>query len=233
MKQNIVLILSIIVTSMLACKQRKLANDKTFYQPTVSEQAAPNDEDYLNSKSIKQSWLEESDKRLKRWYDFHEKSNPGFNHKDFVIVDTFHNVEFIQLDITKLDPALAKYRLDSPNSKNQLDIYGYDRQLLSGKNGQLELVSQSLDNEVALYGSTTNKKTRLLFCGSSCQFEDAAWINDDKLIVAGSSSEVDKKNHPMLWGIQLSTRSVFRFMHPVEVKVEPKSFFNNVVFSSR
>ncbi|MBK9018304.1 MAG: hypothetical protein IPM82_32020 [Saprospiraceae bacterium] len=232
MNQISVLILSIIVT-MLACKQGKLASETTFYQPTVAEQAAPNDEDYLNSKSIKQGWLEESDKRLKRWYVFHEKSILNFNHKDFVIVDTFHDVEFIQLDIAKLDPALAKYRFNSPNSKKQLDIYGYDRQLLSGKNGQLELVSQSLDCEVALYGSTTSQKTRLLFCGGSCQFEDAVWIDDDRLIVAGSSSEVDKKSHPMLWGVKLSTRSVYRFMHPAEVTVEPKSFFNTVVFSSR
>ena len=225
MNQISVLVLPIIIATMFACKQGKLAGEKPHDQPTQTQSS--NEVSFPN----KHKWLVESEEKLSRWYGFHEKSIKGFKADDFVLVDTFHDVEFIELDITKLDPALAKYRLASPDGKKQLDIYGYGRQLLPTKNGQFELAAQSLDSEVALYGLAANKKLRLLFCGDACRFEDAAWVDDDLLIVAGASSDVDQKSHPMLWCIKLSTRSVFRFMHPAELAAEPKSFFNTVIVS--
>lgn len=220
-------ILSIVLAAMSACTQanlRKADNQpqQVVVEQTLTHQAASNVTKQLNC-------MEESQKRLARWYAFHGKSIKGFNANDFVLVDTFDDVEFIELDVTDIDPALSKYRLPCPSSEKQLDIYCHGRQLVPEKDGKIELAAQSLESEVALYGMAANKKLRLLFCGPACHFEDAAWVDDDLLIVAGSSSEVNQKNHPMLWGIKLSTRSVYRFMHPAELAVEPISFFNAVI----
>jgi hypothetical protein len=220
-------ILSIVLAAMPSCTQPNLRKTDNQPQPDVAEQTlTPQAANAINNQL---NWPSESQKRLARWYAFHGKSIKGFNASDFVLVDTFHDVEFIQLDVTNMDPVLTKYRIPSPSSKKQLDIYGYGRQLVPEKDGKLELAAQSLESEVALYGMAADKKLRLLFCGTACQFEDAAWVDDDLILVAGNSSEVDKKNHPMLWGIKLSTHAVYRFMHPAELAIEPKSFFNAVI----
>lgn len=214
---------------MLACSQGRVGTSKE--QPPATEPISTSQTDSDNPPINKHNWLAEAQQNLGRWYAFHEKSTTGFKPADFVVLDTFHEVEFIELDITEIDPALSKYRLISPNGKNQLDIYGYGKQLLPDKNGQFELAAQSLESEVALYGVGVGKKLRLLFCGANCQFEDAAWVSNDKLIIAGTTNEVGEKNRPMLWGIQLSTKSVFRFLHPAELPTQPKSFFNTVIVS--
>jgi hypothetical protein len=217
--------LYLLFTIISACTQGKRTNADTSPQPIVAE---------VQSVSIQantKAWLLESQKRLPNWYDFYGKSIQGFKADDFVLVDTFHEVEFVELDVTKLDPALAKYRIPSPNGKKQLDIYSYGRQLIPDKDGKLQLAAQSLESEVALYGMAVEKKLRLLFCGGYCQFDDAAWIDDDLLIVAGTSNETDQKNHPMIWGIKLSDKSVFSFIHPAVLTDNPNSFFNNVNLS--
>ncbi len=177
----------------------------------------------------KSFWLKESEKKQERWYSYYGTSIKGFACDDFVLLDTFHDVDFTELDVAAYDPALEKYRFESPSSGKLLDIYSYGAKLISDKNGKPELSAANLDSEVAIYGKTAGKKLRLLFCGSSCGFEDAAWIDDDRLLVVGTSNEVGGKNHPMVWGIRLSTRSVYRFMHPAEVPAPTKSFFNTVI----
>ncbi len=217
--------LAILITVMSSCSQGKMAKTDSQTKPPIEE--AP----VVNNKNQNLNLLNESQKHLTKWYTFHEKLIPGFKAYDFVLVDTFHDVEFTELDITKLDPTLAKYRITSPDGKKQIDIYSYGRQLVPEKSGKLELAAQNLESEVALYGMAVEKKLRLLFCGGYCQFDDATWIDNDLLIVAGTSSEADQKNHPMIWGIKLSTKSVFSFMHPAVLTVAPNSFFNSVIIS--
>lgn len=198
-------------------------------QGLLSEAPVKAEDEPLN----KNAWLAASQQQLKRWFDYHRKAIPGFSVHDFVVLDTFHEVDFTALELTEVDPALAKYRFPSPNGKMQLDIYAYGKQLLPDKKkaGQFELAAQSLESEVALYGMAVNKKLRLLFCGDECHFEDAAWVSNDMLVVSGTSAETDKKNHPMIWGIKLSTKSVYRFIHPAQVTERPISFFNAVIVS--
>jgi len=231
MNQITMICLSTLMAAIFACSKANSGaqSAKTEKSSEVAEIPSKEDDEPLN----KNAWLAASQQQLRRWYGYHAKAIPGFSANDFVVLDTFHEVDFIQLDLTELDPALAKYRIPSPDGKKQLDIYGYGKQLLPDKKkeGQFELAAQSLESEVAVYGMAANKKLRLLFCGDACQFEDAAWMNNDMLIVAGSTSEVDKKNHPMLWCIKLSSKSVYRFMHPAEVSNRPISFFNAVIVS--
>lgn len=238
MNQITMLCLSMLMAGVFACSkansgaQLDKATTTTVpldNQPTTTDIPSKPDDQPLN----RNAWLVASEKNLGRWFDYHSKAIKGFKVDDFVVLDTFHGVEFTSLELTETDPALAKYRFPSPNGKMQLDIYAYGKQLLPDKEnkGQFELAAQSLESEVALYGMAANNKLRLLFCGDECHFEDAAWVSDDMLIVAGTSSEADKKTHPMLWGIKLSTKSVYRFLHPVVVTERPISFFNAVIVS--
>lgn len=229
MNQIIAISLSIVIAAMFALTGCNWGREGNQARPNIAGQPAT--VTGPNALVDGENWLSESEERLARWYAFHEKSAKGFKAADFVLVDTFHDVEFIELEVTRLDPVLAKYRLPSPDGKKQLDIYGYGRRLLPEKGGKLELAAESLDAEVALYGMAVEEKLRLLFCGGHCQFEDAAWIDGNRLVVAGTSSEMDEKNHPALWCIQLSTQSVFRYMHPAVLEAEPTSFFNTVIVS--
>jgi len=236
MNQITMICLSIVMSAIFACSK---ANSNAQVDKTTTTTTAGKEEPAkIPSKPDDQplnrnAWLVASEKSLNRWFDYHSKAIKGLKVDDFVVLDTFHGVDFTPLELTEIDPALAKYRFPSPDGKMQLDIYAYGKQLLPDKNnqGQFELAAQSLESEVALYGMAANKKIRLLFCGDECHFEDAAWVNNDMIVISGTSSEADKKTHPMLWGIKLSTKSVYRFVHPAEVTERPISFFNSVIVS--
>lgn len=239
MNQITLLCLSFVMTAIIACSKANSSAQADSPAPTTATASDPQgllsetpvkaEDEPLN----KNAWLAASQQHLTRWFTYHQKAIKDFSVHDFVVLDTFHEVDFTALEVTEVDPALAKYRFPSPNGKMQLDIYAYGKQLLPDKQkaGQFELAAQSLESEVALYGMAVNKKLRLLFCSDECHFEDAAWVNNDMIVVAGTSTETDKKNHPMIWGIKLSTKSVYRFIHPAEVTERPISFFNAVIVS--
>jgi hypothetical protein len=68
------------------------------------------------------------------------------------------------------------------------------------------------DSELTLVDAVKSKRQRLLFYGPSVRFDDAAWIDDDTVVVVGESSEDGEPQagivQPLVWIFHLSNRLV-------------------------
>lgn len=68
------------------------------------------------------------------------------------------------------------------------------------------------DSELTLVDAVTSERQRLLFYGPSVRFDDAAWVDDDTVVVVGDSTEDGEphagKEQPLVWIFHLSNRIV-------------------------
>jgi hypothetical protein len=83
-----------------------------------------------------------------------------------------------------------------------------------------------VDTGVALVDLQRRKWMRLLYCGPSCGYDDAAWIDDDTAVVAGYEeqfsplcpSRSDCVVRPYLWVYMLSANSLTWYVGPAVQK---------------
>jgi hypothetical protein len=68
------------------------------------------------------------------------------------------------------------------------------------------------DSELTLVDAVKRERQRLLFYGPSVRFDDAAWVDDDTVVVVGESSEDGELQagnvQPLVWIFHLSNRLV-------------------------
>ncbi len=183
--------------------------------------------------SFNKAWMPASETKLKRWFGWYGTRLDGFSAKDFVQQDTFLDMDFPAIEIGMVDAAFQPYFFPSPNGKRQLDIYSYNRTLKTDKKGKPKLTSNSPDSEVALLDAAKGERTRLIFCGTPCRFEDAAWLNNEVVVVAGYSEGNQQKAYPTLWYIHLKDESVFRYLFSTPLEKDKDAYMGSVVFASK
>ncbi len=82
------------------------------------------------------------------------------------------------------DPFLPFY-IFSPDSTRAIDLDSYHLVLEEGDDGSLYSPGREADMEVGLIDLTEGLRTRILFCGPSCVFEEAGFDPKGTVIVAG------------------------------------------------
>ncbi len=223
------IILFPIVMCSMTCKHASHSNPSVGAGPATSIDSAlvvP-----AAGVNVSGKWLKEAEPKLKRWFTWYGERLPDFFAQNFVVLDTLLEVEFPELPVEETDPGFEKYRLPSPDRKLKADLYSYEHKLVSAADGKISLEGTSLDSEVSVSGIKPGYRTRVLFCGSSCYFEDAAWLDDNKLVIAGFSDETDKKNHPMLWRIDLKQQSVWRYQFPGALPADKDNYIHKAVLA--
>jgi hypothetical protein len=247
-------ILYVIILLLSACKDNK-GNIESYAPPVDTASTAlasdtptatlpqPNEENSAKAPAKSESapapktklptqWIDEAGTKLAQWTAYHGKSIPDFSMKKFVAIDTFQDMDFPELPMEKTDPGFNDYRIASPDGQRQLDIYCFEKKLKKAKNGKTSLAGTGKNAEVALLNSQADgNKTRLLHCDAHCHFDDAVWLDNHTIVVAGYSDEVDKKLRPMLWRIDLKNRSVWRYLYPEELPAANKTYITDVVFA--
>lgn len=201
-------------------------NESNFVNPAAENQTAT-----AKKTKLPTNWMDDADTKLTRWTAYHGKSLPEFSVKKFVAIDTFQEMDFPELPMEKTDAGFEEFRIASPDGQRQLDIYCFERKLKKAK-GKASPTGMSKNSEVALLNTNdAGNKTRLLFCDAHCNFDDAVWLDNNTLVVAGYSDEVDKKFHPMLWRIDLKNKSVWRYLYPDELPTSNKTYIKDIVFA--
>lgn len=142
--------------------------------------------------------------KLKDWSGHWQSkgANPG----DFRLVQK-HNYEPLELpseNTLQENNPLRDYQIHHPTAEGVVDIYGYKIEI-----GEEQRVSFNPDSEVVYY-RTDGMRERLLFIGPSGVFEDAVWVSEDHLLVAGHM-QTEAGFEPVLWLINPEEReySVF------------------------
>lgn len=175
-------------------------------------------------------WIAGAEPKLKRWIAYYGQNIPDFSIKKFVVVDTFLEMDFPEMPAMEMDPAFEAYRIKSPDGKKAVDLYAYQRKLKKNKDGKVTMQGGGPDSEVAVYGLTPNGRTRVLFCGTPCHFDDAVWLDNNVLLIAGYSNEINKQFHPMIWRIDLKKQSIWRYLYPDKLPDSNKSYVSTIIF---
>ncbi len=132
--------------------------------------------------------------------------------------DKFTNTKFWQEDSsykTVFEPgnnyfkfygSFLKY---SPDSSKFIDLDSYNISIMKNKQGQFVGSSQEPDTEISMVDIRKKEKTRLLFLGPGNSVEDAAWIDNNNLVLIGYvENENASGTNAAVWQFNLVSKKV-------------------------
>jgi heat shock protein HslJ len=156
--------------------------------------------------------LTDAQGQLPAWFSFYEKHFPDLSAEGFEATVTSKPDSLLVMpvyDVKAFEPWLKP----SPGGNRLLDLYSYERVVKTDKAGKVQdIVAGGPDWEVAVLDTATGKRTRLLFCGTPCAFEDGFWRGENEVVVVGYFQETGRTYHPSLWWIDVRTGEVRQFV---------------------
>jgi len=153
--------------------------------------------------SCKRNTGQHPDHRIQRWLDHYE-----LNLNDFDEVgkqDIPYRVQQ-EYDAQRVD-IYTPFFIYSPDSLNALDLDSYHLMLEKDHDGNLVSVGRDVDMEAALIDFEQSIRTRLLFCGPACLFEEASFSDDDLITITGFADD-GMGYTPVIWEIDPESLSV-------------------------
>lgn len=154
--------------------------------------------------------------QLRPWLAFYQQKIPDLRLGDFIQRDSFAVDTFFTFIYTP-DPVFAPLYVFNPSGDQYLDVVSYERTIEFEPTGQRTIVGGSPDNSALLIDPALTTARRLLFCGTPCMFQDAAWLSDTEVAVLGLSSHLNLNFQPTIWYINVPEKEVIIFTHPQEV----------------
>jgi|GEM_PF-1661553 len=156
--------------------------------------------------------------RLQSWLDYY-----GLQLEDFDQAGRFDASYPVRGPHEPADEELyAPLYVYSADSTLAIDLDSYHLVINRRNDGSLYSPGREADMEVALIDLEAGLRTRLLFCGTPCLFEEAGFHPDGRVFVAGFS-EAGSSHLPAIWLVDTAERKVdflqaTRAFHPVEVR---------------
>ncbi|MBB6610678.1 hypothetical protein H7F15_06490 [Pontibacter sp. Tf4] len=177
---------------------------------------------------LRNTLVADTRKELKKWFRFYhldEHADTLFRLREVWEVSLLTApVSGNWQELYKEHPKLFK---PSPDKTTVLDIYTYERVFDEKRRGKIEVSADSPDSEVAIVDTAKGEKTRLMFCGTPCQFHDAWWRTPNEVIVVGLVQETGEEYYPALWYINLTTDTIRQYT--ATQVAEPKKDKNYLV----
>jgi hypothetical protein len=97
----------------------------------------------------------------------------------------------------------------SPDSTKFIDLDSYNVSISRAANGRLTGSYQGPDTEINLIDLKTKEKVSLLFLGPGNSIEDAAWIDNNNLILIGYlENDSASGTNAAIWQFNLSSKNV-------------------------
>ncbi len=97
----------------------------------------------------------------------------------------------------------------SPDSSKFIDLDSYNTAITKNKNGQLIGHDQEPETAVSLIDLKKKEKVQLVFLGPGNSVEDAAWIDNNNLILIGYlENDTASGVNAAIWQFNLSTKDV-------------------------
>lgn len=165
--------------------------------------------------------LRGSDEVYAAWDELYSSEDPAFSIDSFVKNDTTRN-ELYTTDFSPSDSFYQRFgNLLVYNTDSSMFIDGYSTTwMIEPRNGALYAREGEVDQEVAIVNTKTNKRTRLLFCGPSCQFQKVFWYNDDIVGVMGMMGEyADEYYTPIIWFVNINNGVTIPYTYHSSVSI--------------
>lgn len=160
---------------------------------------------------------------LSDWTAFYKQQN-SLKNLEFT---AFHPSETIVLDSLMTfgpdnileDEVLKNFVLYSPQRTKALDIYSYATLVEEDGKGGWDITAGGPDSEAAIIDleSPDRARYRLLFCGTPCTYEEACWLDEQHLAIAGLYNESGENFYPTIWLADLTTNTIRMYSYPTAV----------------
>ncbi|WP_162426836.1 hypothetical protein [Pontibacter pudoricolor] len=133
----------------------------------------------------------------------------------------------------ELQKEYPKLFIPSPDKSKVLDIYSYERVFRKRRLKKPEITADSPDSEVAIVDPAKGEKTRLMFCGTPCQFDDGWWRSENEVVVVGLVQDsLGQQQYPAIWQINLTTQEVRQYTATTPAQpANNKNYLQKEVFS--
>lgn len=156
------------------------------------------------------------------WDDFYKQDDATFSIDSFMLTDTFPGKMLIQTfkptdSFYNLFGSLLVYNSDSSAF---IDCYSSSWIIEKDNKGVLNAREAEVDQEVAVINTKTNIRTRVFFCGPSCQVQKAFWYNDDIVGIMGLMTEyADEFYTPTIWFVDIHNGLTIPYQHHSSVSL--------------
>lgn len=139
-------------------------------------------------------------------------SIPHLNWNKFTITkfwqEDFQNKTAFEPSKTYFD-SYGQFLKYSPDSSKFIDLDSYNISITKNELGQLIGGSQEPDTEISLIDLKKKEKIRLVFLGPGNSVEEAAWIDNDNLVLIGYlENETSTGTNAAIWQFNLSSKKV-------------------------
>ena len=171
----------------------------------------------------------------KTWDEFYSKNDLQFSIDSFEIADTISGELFttaanLSDSFFTLYERLITYNHDSTKF---IDPLSYSLIIEKDESGKLLARGGEIDHEVSIVDIAKKTKTRLLFCGPSCEVQKAFWYSENIVGIMGLTSEyTDEYYTPMIWFVNINNGITIPYEYHYNISiVEANEFLKNYVES--
>ncbi len=170
------------------------------------------------------------DKRFERWLSYYDISIHDF--KDTGTHEIPYRVEYpFMLTDAELHAGFFVY---NPDSSLAIDLDSYHLVLERADDGSLYSPGREVDSEVTLIVFEESMRQRILFCGPSCVFEEAAFHPDGHAAIAGFTENKDGFQ-PSIWYVDHENHTISLMVsekkyHPREIRYNYDERLHNIRF---
>lgn len=100
----------------------------------------------------------------------------------------------------------------SPDSTRFIDFGSYHVDVTINKNGEKKYEELGPDSEVSLIDPSASVKKRLLFLGPAGVVDDAAWVDNETIVIAGrqEGTGIDSLQ-PVIWKFHIPTNTFYQY----------------------
>lgn len=165
---------------------------------------------------------------LSPWIDHWKSGDPSFRIEDLAMTGT----ERLDGSLRSADDGLAVQDTGgpslialSPSHTRYVDIYSY-HMVIEERDGK-KYASFEPDSEVVLVDLEKKERQRLLFAGTETGFDEAVWLDEDTVAVAGhqeEGAESGGRTVPLLWLFRLRDGMVTQYAGRPAAGIDPLGY---------
>lgn len=153
-----------------------------------------------------------------------KSSLPSFDWSKFKLVNVYKDDSLLTAPFEpsrEFYEAYGRYLKYSPDSSMFIDLDSYNIEIERGKTGQWVGTEKGPDTEVSLIDLQSKKRKRLVFLGPGGSVEDAAWLDNDNVVLVGVQEDGDgEQSSAVLWKYHLPTNTFFLYEMPDSVSAD-------------
>ncbi len=146
--------------------------------------------------SCKREAEKQPDERIQGWLDYYDLSLNDFTEVDQQVIPYRLQQEYDP----KAHDIYATFLVYSKDSLQAIDLDSYHLMLKKMEDGSYYSAGRDVDMEVSLIDFEKSIRTRLLFCGPACLFEEASFSPEGRITITGFADD-NQGFTPFMWNI--------------------------------